>query len=235
MRFRALGIGLAVLALCGRAHDAQAGMPSLGPSEFAQLRIEAISFFLGCFLVAAKVIQWIWNGLRADLPRLPRLSYGKAVGVVILWGLLFLLVLTMISGARELMTPGAWRKEGLVYKLRDPKAETQPPGPAGENLGARRGRLEQLRLSLWEFARNHDGNFPTGTEVSEIPAELWTLPDPSGMRYLYVSGLRRDQGEIPLVYEPGIFGTERLVLLASGAIRWMLVEEIRRLLPIERR
>ena len=62
-------------------------------------------------------IQRVWNASRADFPRLPRLSFGKAVGVVFLWGLLFLLVLTMISGARELLTPGAWRKEGFTYKL----------------------------------------------------------------------------------------------------------------------
>ncbi len=36
---------------------------------------------------------------------------------MIIWGLLFVLVLTMISGARELMTPGAWEKEGFTYVL----------------------------------------------------------------------------------------------------------------------
>jgi hypothetical protein len=38
---------------------------------------------------------------------------------VTLWGLLFLLILTMISGARELMTPGAWEKHGSTYRLKD--------------------------------------------------------------------------------------------------------------------
>jgi hypothetical protein len=38
---------------------------------------------------------------------------------VTLWGLLFLLILTMISGARELMTPGAWEKHGSTYELKD--------------------------------------------------------------------------------------------------------------------
>jgi hypothetical protein len=44
---------------------------------------------------------------------------------------LFLLVLTMISGARELMTPGAWEKKGFTYQLvRDrpaKAADTQAP------------------------------------------------------------------------------------------------------------
>jgi len=30
-------------------------------------------------------------------------------------------VLTMISGARELMTPGAWEKDGAIYRLKGAK------------------------------------------------------------------------------------------------------------------
>jgi hypothetical protein len=157
-------------------------MPSITLSEIARVRIDAISFFLGCFLASAKVIQWIWNSVREDLPRLPRLTYGKAVGVVVLSGLLFLLVLTMISDARELMTPGAWRKEGFLYKLRDDRRQAAVTGDESER--AQRGRLDRLRLLLWSYARNHDGRFPSGVDVPEIPAELWTLPDASGMRYL---------------------------------------------------
>src|SRR5262245_27441849 len=92
-------------------------MPSPQLSDVAAMRLEAISFFAAVFLLATKVVQWLWNGLRADFPRLPRLSYGRALGLVALWGLLFVVVLTMISGARELMTPGAWEKVGLTYKL----------------------------------------------------------------------------------------------------------------------
>jgi hypothetical protein len=64
----------------------------------------------------------VWNGLRRDFAWLPYLSYFKACCVVVLWGLLFVVVLTMISGARELMTPGAWEKNGLTYKLREDTA-----------------------------------------------------------------------------------------------------------------
>jgi hypothetical protein len=229
MRFRLLPIGLAVLGWgwLGGPSEAQAGMPVVTVSEIARMRLEAISFFLVCFLVAARVGQRIWNGLRPDLPRLPHLSYGKAVGLAVLWGLLFLLVLTMISGARELMTPGAWRKAGFTYALREDRP--QPVVAIDDNEAARRGRLDQLRMLLWNYARHHEGSFPAGVDDPEIPAELWTLPDPSGMRYVYVGGGEKiDQGEIPLVYEPGIFGVERLVLLTSGTIRGMTIEEIRR-------
>ena len=75
------------------------------------MRFQTISFFLLLFLLCSWVIKWIWNAARSDFPRLPHLSFRRAMGLVAVWGLLFLLVLTMISGARELMTPGAWKKE----------------------------------------------------------------------------------------------------------------------------
>ncbi len=103
-----------------------AGMPSVTLSDAASLRLQSISFFLVVFLVSALVVRGIWNAFRADFPRLPHLSYAKALGLVGLWGLLFVLVLTMISGVRELMTPGAWKKDGVTYALADDKKPTAP-------------------------------------------------------------------------------------------------------------
>lgn len=97
---------------------AVAGMPSLTLSDAAQLRGQGISFFLLGIVLSALAIQGIWNRLRRDFPILPRLSFDRALGAVILWGLLFVLVLTMVSGARELMTPGAWEKTGVTYRLK---------------------------------------------------------------------------------------------------------------------
>ena len=65
----------------------------------------------------------------ADFTRLPRLSYSKALAMVVLWGLLFVVVLTMISGARELMTPGAWKKNGITYSVVDDPAARQESQP----------------------------------------------------------------------------------------------------------
>ncbi len=78
---------------------------------------------------------------------------------------------------------------------------------------------------------------PARVDIPAIPAELWTLPDPSGMRYLYVGGQVVNQGARDtnfLSTSPAFFGAERLVLLASGTIRRMSLAEIRRSLPIER-
>jgi len=98
-----------------------AGMPTPPTlTDIAQMRFEAISFFLFVLLICALLIQLIWNRvLRPGFPRLPRLNYFRALGLMFLWGLLFIIVLTMISGARELMTPGAWEHNGATYKLKD--------------------------------------------------------------------------------------------------------------------
>jgi hypothetical protein len=104
-----------------------AGMPTPLPidvprflrvNDTAYERLQAISFFLMAFLACAAVVMLLWNYVRRDFPVLPWLSFGRATAGLVLWGLLFVIVLTMISGARELMTPGAWEPDGVVYKLR---------------------------------------------------------------------------------------------------------------------
>jgi len=225
---------LAVVLLALAPATAWAGMPSITLTDVAGMRVEAISFFLMVFLLSAWLIQLLWNYLGRDFKALPRLSYPKGVGVTFLWGLLFVLVLTMISGARELMTPGAWEKKGATYKLKGKAAEPDyPPSSTAPSVTyrEREDRLEQLRTILWAYAEKHDKTFPSDRTTSGIAEGLWEVPDPSRMRYLYVGGLRRDQGEVPLVYEPGIFGTERMVLLANGKITQMSAEKIQLHLP----
>jgi hypothetical protein len=100
------------------AQPALAGM--MGPPtlrEVSKMRLQSLSFFIMILFVSALCIKLLWNGLRKDFTRLPHLSYFKSLGLVLLWGLLFVLVLAMISGARELLTPGAWKKEGATYRL----------------------------------------------------------------------------------------------------------------------
>jgi len=213
-----------VLVLAG---DARAGMPSLTLTDLARLRFEAISFFLAGFLASTWGVRAIWNGLRKDFPRLPRLSFGRALALVGMWGMLFLLVLTMISGARELMTPGAWKKQGLTYKLAGTATTPTPP----ESDADRRIALDLLRAALWRYADAHDGQFPPDQSASGIAADLWRLPEPSGLRYVYVPGLKVDAGAFPLAYEPGLFGPERWTLLADGSTRPMTLDAIRRATP----
>jgi len=98
---------------------AHAGMPSYTLTDIAKARIDTISFFLFLLLLLALLVKFLWNYLARDFPKLPKMTYSKALSAVALWGLLFLLVLTMISGARELMTPGAWERHGATYKLKE--------------------------------------------------------------------------------------------------------------------
>src|SRR5437764_12140819 len=181
---------------------ALAGMPSISFSDVARLRLQTISFFLMGLLISAAVIMAIWNGLRRDFAWLPRLSYAKACGLVVLWGLLFIVVLTMISGARELMTPGAWEKNGLTYKLRnEPKAAEHQP----DNFLPRYDRLSQsLRAALLDYADRHDGRYPSSKDDASTQIGYWDLPDLSGTQYVLVPGCRRSGPAMPLLYDPEV-------------------------------
>src|SRR5262249_47259394 len=130
----------------------------------------------------------------------------------------------MISGARELMTPGAWQKQGFTYKL----AESAPAATtaAVQHEVERRHALDRLRAALWTYARNHAGKLPPTSTAPEIPDDFWLVPDPSEMRYGYVGGLVVDQGAKVLAYEPGIFGNDRFVLFTSGAIEQVSEESL---------
>src|SRR5206468_4102961 len=106
----------ALLLILGSPAVARAGMPMPRLNDVVRLRLENVSFSLAGFLVTAFFIQLLWNFLRRDWTALPRVNDPKALGVVTRWGLLLVLVLTMISGARELMTPAAWEPDGATYK-----------------------------------------------------------------------------------------------------------------------
>ncbi len=84
-----------------------AGMPSPLPDDFRALpvfsgsirqRLESISFFLFAFLCMTVFVQFLWNSLAKDFPKLlPRMRFSQALAFVLLLGTLFVIVLTMIS------------------------------------------------------------------------------------------------------------------------------------------
>ena len=76
-------------------------------------------------MAAALALRWLWNRLAAA-STLPRLSYAKALGVVLTWGALCLVVLTMVATTREMMTPGVWAKQGLLYGIPDDSKAAAP-------------------------------------------------------------------------------------------------------------
>lgn len=219
-----------------------AGMPAPLPTDVHRYlvwrvndsllgRVQAISFFVMILLVCTAVVRWLWNSLQKDFPRLPRLSFGKALAGVLLWSLLFIIVLTMISGARELMTPGAWQKQGFTYKLAPQSRSAAEPSPRELH----RQHLERLRTALWHFAATHKGNFPSESEKVLIPAELWTVPEAGGMRYLYVAGQAASESASLLVYEPELDAEHRFVLRTNGDIAALTSRQIESVRPVETR
>lgn len=191
---------------------------SSGTPAAAAARWQAVSFFVAGLLLCAAGVKWLWNVARHDVPWLPPLRYGRAVSLVVLWGLAFVIVLTMISGARELMTPGAWRKQGWTYRL----TNTVPPSPADDP----RAGLERLRQALWHYAATHAGRFPAQDD-SALDRRLWDIPGRSGLWFLSVPGRTADQAGRLLVYEPERDdGGGRLVLLTNGLIGTMPTADI---------
>ena len=229
-RFAALYGVLIALATPAMAF---AGMPRMSTvlTQSAKLRFEVISFFLVVLVLSVLGFRWLWNGLTHDFPRLPRLSYGRAFGVIVIWGAAFTLVLAMISGARELMTPGAWKPNGPTYTLTDPQSPTTAPTtPAGPSDEERRKKLDELRFALWTYAVTHEGKFP---DAASIPDATWQTPHASRMRYLFVPGVTVDpKSERAVAYEPELFGEHRFVLLANGNIRRVTTPELQPLLSV---
>jgi len=182
-------------------------------TDVAHARLEVISFFAFGYLLLAWIYQLVWNSLGKDFPNLPMIRYRGALGSLIVCGLFVYVVLTMISGARELMTPGAWSRSGAMYRLREPERDPQRWLDA-----ARRASLERLQRVLWSYADRHGGSFPASREAEDFPTAAWTTVDPDGARFAYLPGSRADEGQEVVAYEPAGFGSKRWALLSNGEI-----------------
>jgi hypothetical protein len=118
------------------------------------------------------------------------------------------------------MTPGAWEKQGATYRLAKSEADRAAQDAVRDEK--RREQLERLRAALWDYAFAHQGDFPPSRTDPAVPADMWKLPDPSGLQYLYLAG-KFAREERLVAYEPELYSNGRMVLLASGEIR--LVDE----------
>jgi hypothetical protein len=195
--------------------ESHAGMPSFTLRDIYRVRFQELSFFIFLLLFCAFLFQLMWNYAIKGFRSLPRLNFWRSLCLASLFGLLMLLVLTMISGIREVLTPGAWRKQGSTYRLND---SAQEP--------VRKRSLEHLRTALFNYAQAHQGTFPPHDFAQEIPEKLWESPDPTGSHYVYSGGLSTNGPGSVLALEPPNFGENRFVLLISGEIRLLSKEEI---------
>lgn len=200
-------------ALLMATTSAFAGMPSPQLSDVAKARLDAISFFIFVYLLCAVVFRWLWNLLAKDFAWMPRLTFRRSLALLVVAGLFLYFVLTMISGARELMTPGAWAKNGITYKLQTPDSAPQPWLDT-----ARKRWLENLRDVLREYAVKHDGKLPVHAYVSDFNTALWKGGDPGGNWLIYIPGLTFHSKDRVLVYEPATYGASRWALLTDGSV-----------------
>jgi hypothetical protein len=206
-----------VLVFFTASFPAQAGMTVYGLRDIYRLRFEEISFFIFLLLVCSALFQLLWNHAVKGFAAVPQLKFGQSLCLSILLGLAMLLILAMISGIREVLTPGAWHRQGSSYRLNEPSQEP-----------ARRRSLEQLRGALFDYANRAQGRFPPNDFVPEIPDKLWESPDQLGTHYIYSGGLTTNDIAALLAAEPLNFGDQRFVLLVSGDIRQISSEEIDR-------
>jgi len=225
MRHVQLQLAFFGFIVCAFPRVAHAGMPTVTLTDFARLRLDAISFFLMVLLLCAWGVKGLWNSFRTEFPKLPRISYRRSLLLTTLWGLVFVIVLTMISGARELMTPGAWRKDGFTYAL--DKKELPPLKPARDvDTPTREDKLRLLGAELLRYAIRHEGRFPSERDARElIAAEFWQLPAMPATKYLYLEG-RHAEVDSLLAWEPAVFDDTPLGLFTSGEVRHITRDEI---------
>ncbi len=217
-------LGVIIVAIMCGVGSAQAGMTVYDLSDVVRLRLEDISFFALLLLIAACGVRLQWNYLARDVKWMPRLSWVKAFSLTGLLGLLMLLILIMIAGARELLTPGAWYRQGVHYR----------PNDAG-SLESRQQSIENLRSALLQYASSHDKRFPPHDYVPEIPSRLWEASDSARTRFIYVGGLSLTQSNAMLACEPLNFGEERFVLFSDGRVQRLKTARIHELMGVEKK
>jgi hypothetical protein len=189
-------------------------MTSYVLSDVYRLRFQDISFFIFLIIVCAVAFKLLWNSVVKGWPSFPQINFKRSLSLVLMLGFAMLLVLTMISGIRELLTPEAWRHQGTSYRLNDPAQEP-----------ARLRSIEHLRTALFAYAQAHDGKFPLNDFTTDIPDKIWESPDQNGTHYNYVGGLSTNTAAI-LATEPLVFGDNRFVLRANGHIEKLTTSQI---------
>jgi len=206
--------GLGILLGLALTPCAQAGMPMLIASDTYNFRLGTLCFFALGFLVVTLFFKLLWNSFAKDFNRLPRLRYPSALAVMIVFGLVLYLLLTMIAGVRELMTPGAWVRDGYTYRLSMAKQ-----APEVWLTSARRRSIETLRDSLWASVARNGGQFPPDMFVDDLPLAVWHTISPNGDLFLYHNPGDSRSGEVVVILEPPAFDKTRLAVMANGEVR----------------
>ena len=214
---------LAVGIILTLSQNVFAGMTVYGLNDLYRLRFQELSFFLFLLFSCILAFRFLWNSVAKDLSWMPSLGWRQATCLSLLLGVFMLLILTMISGIREVLTPEAWRKQGTAYRLNS--AEQEP---------VRKRSIGQLRWALFSFADTNYGRFPKHDFTGEIADKLWEAADSERSRYIYFPGKEKAPADSKnrelLVIEPPHFGSERFGILTTGEVRKFTTAEIHRLI-----
>ncbi|MCP5537642.1 MAG: hypothetical protein H7A51_15595 [Akkermansiaceae bacterium] len=178
-------------------------------TDVAEARLQSVSFFCVVYLLLAWGVKLLWNYLAKSFGWMPRINYRRALALMLVSGLFLYVILTMISGARELLTPGAWKKQGIGYEL---SSGEKPPSKE-----VRKEAIQKLKTKLWVYAREHDGKLPHGIFDKSFDSYHWALPEVTGY-YAYIPTQKLGGGRDILVYEPGVMGRKRFVILTDGSV-----------------
>lgn len=203
-------------------------MPSFFLTEIAEARLDALSFFIAAFLLCAWGLKWAWNVLARDFEWMPVLKCRQAVAALVVSGLFVYVALTLIAGARELMTPGAWNRVGATHQLAYPEKEPAPWLEAGRKMA-----LERLRDALWLYAKENEGNLPPSAELAPLDESHWIGMHPQGERFAYVASVLPGKGQSIVAYETDGYGPTRFALLADGSIRRFREEALKKALALQ--
>lgn len=214
-------ITLALIIFVGTAH---AGMTSFSLTEVARVRFQTLSFFIVGYLFMALLVKWLWNYLVISFPRLPRINYRRAIALSLVSGLFLYVILTMISGARELLTPGAWKKEGIAYKLNNKTTTNITPE-------LRLANIIDLQKSLITHAQQNNNKFPSNYIIT-TPDEI-ACPIPSKGFYLYFPPTENTKPTDILAAEPLTYGNRINTILNNGKITTHPAQEIQILINRE--
>ncbi len=190
-----------------------AGMPSLSLNVPYVERMMAVSFFSVMIVGSSVLLLLGWNLFAGASEKLRKLRYGEALFLTVLWGLASIVVLTMISGARELMTPGAWQRNGSTHQLK--AVEASPV--VDDKLASRREKIERLQLLLMQYALMHDGAYPKSTGESGFDDSVWIMSEVPIVRYEYFDREKFGERPVPLVSEKPIY-EEVLMIFVNGSI-----------------
>ena len=123
----------------------------------------------------------------------------------------------MISGSRELLTPGTWKKEGVSYKLETGEITSE----------SRLQNITNLKNALSEYSKNHNNQFPSNL-VTHIPDEI-TCPTPSKGFYIYFPPTENSKPSDILAIEPLTYQGEVHAILNNSEITQLKRQEAQNL------